>query len=102
MNSQSKLFDLLTRSLGERPLEIEEMTGATSSDLYTVLFADRQLVVRLFKEEKWQTDAAILSEREAVILTALSGADLPTPAPITTLAGNGVVMSCITWSRRMR
>ena len=93
MNSQSKLFDLLTRSLGERPLEIEEMTGATSSDLYTVLFADRQLVVRLFKEEKWQTDAAILSEREAVILTALSGADLPTPAPITTLAGNGVVMS---------
>jgi len=95
MNTESKLFDLLTRSLGERPLEIEEMAGATSSDLYTVNFANRRLVVRLFKEEKWQTNTAILSEREAVILTALTDTDLPTPAPIATLAGNGLIMSLL-------
>jgi Ser/Thr protein kinase RdoA (MazF antagonist) len=75
------------------PVELEPMAGSTSADLYLVRAGTYRHVLRVFKQERWTTPAQELSSRESTILEALRATDLPTPEPVATLPGNGVVMS---------
>lgn len=83
----------LNRLIDGRPSSIQPMSGATSSDLFLLQYPDRRLVLRLFKQDRWDTSAESLTQRELTILTALTETNTPTPEPIAAIPGNGVVMS---------
>jgi serine/threonine-protein kinase RIO1 len=89
----SSIRDVLTGALGEQPLEITPLAGATSALLYRIRLQRDDVVARRFLPERWQTPVAELSEREYAILEALAASSLPTPHPIALLPGNGLVMS---------
>jgi Ser/Thr protein kinase RdoA (MazF antagonist) len=93
MTAPDDIGDKLLSLLGQRPLSLQPMEGATSSDLYLVSMPDGKLVLRLFKEERWESSAESLTAREAQILTAVAGSAIQTPALIGCLPDNGVLMS---------
>lgn len=90
---EANALQAATEVLGEAPHTVELLTGATSSEVYRLTLADRDVVLRLFLAERWQSDTAALSRREHEILGEASAAGLPVPTPISTLPGNGIIMS---------
>jgi len=84
--------DAITETLGETPLTIAPLAGATSARLYRVRLQRGDVVVRRFLPERWETSVSALSIREFAILEALESSDLPAPRPVALLPGNGVVM----------
>lgn len=87
------LQEILKKSLGWSDIALTPMQGATSAVLFRITSSDGEGVVRLFDAERWEESVTELSAREAGILNALAGTDLPAPACLATLADNGVVMS---------
>ncbi len=61
--------------------------------LYRIRLRREDMVLRLFLPERWPSPPSALAERESAILSALTGSDLPVPAPIGCLPGNGLVMT---------
>lgn len=89
--SQEQLKKLADRGPGA-PM-VSSMSGATSSDLYLLEYADRREVLRVFLAERWEAATADLSARELRILEALSATELPAPRPEGAFEANGVIMS---------